>query len=160
MEVETIEVHFRRARSWKRAAAWIADGLVLAVFGAVLLWMVLAVGGPRSKVGGEGLEWVLDVLTLEVRLVLSLLAVLMVAAFVHATLGHALMGATLGKRLLGLRVVSRDGRPLGLSRSAVRAALGLLSFLLLGLGCLLALFTRSGRGLHDFLAGTYVVEVP
>jgi len=160
VEVEAIEVHFRRAPPWKRAAAWLADGLILAVFGAALLWLVLAAGGPRPPVGGDGLEWILDAVTAEARLALPLLAVLLVAAFVHGTLGHGLMGATLGKRLLGLRVVSRDGLPLSLSRSAARAALAILSFLLLGLGCLLALFTRSGRALHDFLAGTYVVELP
>jgi uncharacterized RDD family membrane protein YckC len=159
MEVEAIEVHLRRAPTWKRAAAWLADGSILAVFGVVLLWLVMAVGGPRPP-GGDGLDSILDSVMGEARLLLSLFAVLLVAAFVHGTLGHGLMGATLGKRLLGLRVVSRDGRPLSLSRSAVRSALAILSFLLLGLGCLLALFTRSGRGLHDFLAGTYVVEVP
>jgi len=159
VEVEAIEVHFRRATPWKRAAAWLADCSILAVFGIALLWLVLA-AGPRPPVGGSGLDTILDTVVGEAQLLLSLFAVLLVAAFVHGTLGHALMGATLGKRLLGLRVVSREGRPLSLSRSAARAALAILSFLLLGLGCLLALFTRSGRGLHDFLAGTYVVEVP
>jgi uncharacterized RDD family membrane protein YckC len=159
VEVEAIEVHFRRAPPWKRAAAWLADGSILAVFGVALLWLVLAAGGPRPPVG-DGLDSILDAAAGEARLVLSLFAVLLVAAFVHGTLGHGLMGATLGKRLLGLRVVTREGRPLSLSRSAARAALAILSFLLLGLGCLLALFTRSGRALHDFLAGSYVVEVP
>jgi uncharacterized RDD family membrane protein YckC len=35
-----------------------------------------------------------------------------------------------------------------------------LSVALVGLGVLLALFTRSGRALHDFLAGTWVVVRP
>jgi uncharacterized RDD family membrane protein YckC len=34
----------------------------------------------------------------------------------------------------------------------------ILSAALLGLGFLLALFSRSGRALHDWIAGTYVVE--
>jgi len=79
---------------------------------------------------------------------------------VYATLGGALGGATPGKRLLGLRVVARDGRPPSWGRSLARALLALASAAFLGLGFLLALFTRSGRALHDLLAGTWVVATP
>ena len=69
-------------------------------------------------------------------------------------------GATLGKRLFGLRVVSDDGARPSVERCAARAALSAASVLLLGLGLLPALFTRSGRALHDISAGTRVVESP
>jgi resuscitation-promoting factor RpfA len=161
--VEEIEIHLRRAAPWKRAASWVVDGLLLGLIGALLFSLVASMSGLSATGAGPsarqtGLDWLIDGATRHQGLVLPTLAVLAAASFVHATLGHALMGATLGKRLLGLRVVGRDGRRPTLGRSAVRAALALLSFLLLGLGCLLALFTVSGRALHDFLAGTYVVE--
>ncbi len=69
-------------------------------------------------------------------------------------------GQTLGKRLLGLRIVATDGGRPSLLRCAIRSALSLVSLGLLGLGFLLALFNRSGRSLHDLLAGTWVVEAP
>jgi len=161
--VEEIEVHLRRATPWKRAASWAVDGLLLGLLGALLFYLVasmsgLSVAGAGPSARQTGLDWLVDAAASHQGLVLPTLVVLAAASFVHATLGHALMGATLGKRILGLRVVGRDGRRPTLGRSAVRAALSLLSFLLLGLGCLLALFTVSGRALHDFLAGTYVVE--
>jgi uncharacterized RDD family membrane protein YckC len=163
VSVEEIEIHLRRAAPWKRATSWAVDGLPLGLLGALLFHLVASMSGLSAAGGGPtarqtGLDWVLDAAARHQGLVLPTLAVLAAASFVHATLGHALMGATLGKRLLGLRVVARDGRRPTLGRSAIRAALSLLSFLLLGLGCLLALFTVSGRALHDFLAGTYVVE--
>ena len=65
-----------------------------------------------------------------------------------------------GKRLFGLRVVSDDGARPSVERCAARAALSAASVLLLGLGLLPALFTRSGRALHDISAGTRVVESP
>ena len=80
---------------------------------------------------------------------------------VYQILAHALAGATLGKRLLGLRVVGPDGRRPGLGRSADPGRRWRPSrSSLLGLGVLLALFTRSGRALHDLLARTWVVEAP
>jgi uncharacterized RDD family membrane protein YckC len=85
-------------------------------------------------------------------------AAVTLAVAVYATLAHALAGATLGKRLLGLAVVGPDGRRPSLGRSAARAGLAILSATLLGLGLLLALFTRSGRALHDLAARTWVVD--
>jgi len=80
--------------------------------------------------------------------------------FAYAALGHALMGATLGKRLLGLQVIGPDGALPGLARSAARSSLAVLGAAVLGLGVLMALFTRSRRGLHDFVTDTVVIRTP
>jgi resuscitation-promoting factor RpfA len=79
---------------------------------------------------------------------------------VYLALATALMGASVGKWMTGLRVVGPGGRRSSPRRAAARAVLAVLSVGLLGLGVLLALFTRSGRALHDFLAGTWVVLRP
>ena len=93
-------------------------------------------------------------------LLLPALTVVALAAFVYQLLCHWLLGATFGQRAVGLRVVGPDGRRPGLGRSARRAAASVLGVVLLGVGPLVALFTRSGRGLNDFAAGTAVVEAP
>jgi len=68
-------------------------------------------------------------------------------------------GRTLGKWATGLRVECVDGDPLSFSRALVRHTVGyLLSLLTLGLGFLVAAFSRDGRALHDLLAGTVVVR--
>jgi uncharacterized RDD family membrane protein YckC len=141
--VEAVEVHRERAPAWKRVAAWIVDGAVLGALLALLLLPVLGkadLAPPRRDVA-----------------VLASMAVALVA-FAYQWLGVTLMGATPGMRLLGLRVVGPDGKRPAPGRSAARALLAIASAVLLGVGLLLALFTRSGRGAHDFAAGTWVVR--
>jgi len=141
--VEAVEVHRERAPAWKRVAAWIVDGAVL---GALLALLLLPVIGKADLVPPRR-----DVV------VLASMAIALVA-FAYQWLGVTLMGATPGMRILGLRVVGPDGGRPAPGRSAARALLGLVSAALLGIGLFLALFTRSGRGAHDFAAGTWVVR--
>ena len=70
-----------------------------------------------------------------------------------------LTGLTLGKWATGLRIERNDGNEIGIGRALLRHFIGYpLSFLLLGLGFLLAAVTVRGRGLHDIIAGTIVVR--
>jgi uncharacterized RDD family membrane protein YckC len=155
VDVGALEIHLRRPPAWRRAAAWGIDAVPFALLTMGLGWIVF-----RGVPPPDGIIGALDLLAREANAVLSLGAFLLLAALVYATLGHALMGATLGKAALGLRVVAADGARLGMRRSVARSAAALLSLALLGLGFLLALFTRSGRSLHDWIAGTIVVERP
>lgn len=147
----------RGARPARRAAAWAVDAAPLA-----LLWVgglaALYDGVPLSPGDHAGL--LERVLRDGGALALPLVGVIATLALVHQTLAHALAGATLGKWLLGLRVVSEEGDRPSVGRCAARAALSAASVLLLGAGLLPALFTRSGRALHDISAGTRVVESP
>jgi len=133
------DLTLQRAGSAARALCWVVDGLP---FGLAALGLVWWLGADAPA------------------LVAQLLAVVALASFAYQTLAHALLGATLGKRLLGLAVVGPDGRRPGPGRSALRAALAVAGVALLGIGPLLALFTRSGRALHDLVAGTTVVIAP
>ncbi len=70
-----------------------------------------------------------------------------------------LTGRTLGKWATGLRIEKNDGSDIGIARALVRHFVGYpLSFLLLGVGFLIAAVTVRGRGLHDIIAGTVVVR--
>lgn len=160
VDVDALEIHLRRPAGWRRAAAWLVDGVPFAVF-LGWAWKALHDGIPE-KVGamhgaGRYVELAFDD---GGAMAGPLLAALTILWFVYATLSHALAGATLGKWILGLRVVGQDGRRPSLRRSAARSTLALASAALLGLGLLLALFARSGRALHDLSAGTWVVEAP
>jgi len=145
-DVDAIEVHYRRAPAFRRIVASSIDAAIAGVF-LVLL--------PSL-----GLDEAVDALTRRGGVLLPALAVVAVVTFAYQWLGVALMGATPGKRVMRLRVVGPDGRRPSFGRSALRAAFAIPSFLLLGLGPLLGLFTRSGRSLHDFGAGTYPVSAP
>ncbi len=66
-------------------------------------------------------------------------------------------GQTIGKRACGVKVIAGDGSPCSIERSFGRAASKLLSSFLLGIGYLMVAFGYRKQGLHDRIAGTYVV---
>lgn len=82
---------------------------------------------------------------------------LLVWAFVYLSAGLVITGRTLGKTLLGLKVVTRDGAPVGARGSVIRVLALPLSFLVFGLGFLGIVLGRERRALHDVIAGTAVV---
>jgi uncharacterized RDD family membrane protein YckC len=68
-------------------------------------------------------------------------------------------GQTLGKMFAGITILRTDGRPVRLGSIFLRNVAGyLLTLLTLGLGFFISAVNRSGRSLHDFVAGTIVVN--
>ncbi len=159
-DVEPFEIRLRRPATWRRAAAWAVDAIPFVSGGVALARALVREASAGLPATATGLDGLLDLAARERVIVISIAAAVALALCVYTTLAHALAGATLGKRLLGLRLVGPDGGPPTMARSATRSALAALSAALLGLGFLLALFTRSGRALHDLLARTWVVEAP
>jgi uncharacterized RDD family membrane protein YckC len=131
-------IELRRASTPRRAIAWAIDGV------------------PFALLAGCGVAW----LGADLGLLVPVLAALALAGFTYQLLCTWLLGATFGKRAAGLRVVGPDGARPGLGRSAGRAGAVVLGVVVAGIGPLVALFTRTGRGLHDLAAGTAVVEAP
>lgn len=72
------------------------------------------------------------------------------------------LGQTLGKKAVGLRVVARDGAPLGWMAAIVRNLLRTVDMLPFGyaLGLICCLYDPYGRRLGDLVAGTLVVHLP
>jgi uncharacterized RDD family membrane protein YckC len=69
-------------------------------------------------------------------------------------------GQTIGKRMMGVRVIKRNGKPLGWGDAFVRCWVGyLLSAAPLGLGFVWAIVDEDKRGWHDIIADTQVVQV-
>lgn len=62
-------------------------------------------------------------------------------------------GATPGKLIFGLRVVNEAGGPIGLERALVRTVQ-----IPLCLGFFWATFDEQRQGVHDKMAGTYVID--
>jgi len=156
--IAPMEVHLRRAASWRRLLAWAIDGLPFLAMYAIALRAALESLPHPGPLDLTGLAE--QALTEATGVTLPLLGGVAILFGVYQALAHGLGGATLGKRLSGLRLVGPGGGRPGLGRSAVRAVLLVPSAGLLGLGVLLPLFTRSGRSLHDLLARTWVVRAP
>ena len=78
-------------------------------------------------------------------------------AALYVAVGTAIAGRTVGKAIVGLKVVTRDGRPVGPAAAVVRVVAFPLSTSLFGLGLLLVVLRRDHRALHDLIARTAVV---
>lgn len=67
-------------------------------------------------------------------------------------------GQTLGKMIFGLRVIRKDGEPLGFGRALARTFFYLLSGIPFFLGFLWIALSPEKRGWHDRMAGTIVIR--
>jgi uncharacterized RDD family membrane protein YckC len=71
----------------------------------------------------------------------------------------ALYQRTLGKKLLGLKIVSSNEEEVSWKKAFLRELLGkILSGLVLEVGFIMIGFTKKKQGLHDYIAGTYVIK--
>ena len=111
--------------------------------GAILRWLVGVFWSVDITPGGPDVWW--------------WVAGLAIWAFLYLWVGLGIAGRTPGKGLAGLRVVNKAGDPLTSGRAAFRVLVYPLSFVLLGVGLLGALFGRHRRCLHDVIAGTCVI---
>jgi uncharacterized RDD family membrane protein YckC len=75
----------------------------------------------------------------------------------YEILGNA-TGATIGKRMMGLRIVRKDGEPIGFFRGFVRALGYGLSMPFCNWGFLVALIHPESRAFHDLISGSVVIE--
>ena len=71
---------------------------------------------------------------------------------------QAMVGQMLGMRVLALRVIDVYGEPPSYLRAGLRTAGYLVSLGTLFLGFLWIGFDAEKRGLHDWIAGTYVIR--
>jgi uncharacterized RDD family membrane protein YckC len=87
-----------------------------------------------------------------------LLAFACLGAAYHVVFEASPRQATPGQRLLGLRVVDTAGHRIGAARALLRHVAGALSWLTLNLGHALALVSPQKRALHDYVAGTRMLQ--
>jgi uncharacterized RDD family membrane protein YckC len=139
-----------------RTIALLLDGVILGVIGAIVI-VVLAgfalLAGyltgreEGAALFGIGAYW------------LALPAAALVALVYYIKSETGVHQATLGKRILGIRVVTMQGRTISAGQCIGRLLCkSILSGLLLGIGCWMALFTDKRQCLHDLLDGTLVVD--
>jgi uncharacterized RDD family membrane protein YckC len=157
--VDREPVRVRVAGFWRRAAAAALDGaILLATLGVLGALTVLAVGGRMPHLRAVGLDLIIEAALAGGPVAAGGLAAAAVIVFLYCFWFHGTSGQTPGARLLHVRVIDQYGRPPGLGRAAARAGAAFASAALLSLGFLWIAFDREKRGLHDWLAGTYVIR--
>jgi uncharacterized RDD family membrane protein YckC len=132
-------------RPGARVIAMLIDYAILLGIDVAVVYFTLRMSGLAMT------EWRL----LLVAPMFAFLGLLKVAYFYAFT---AVGGQTIGKMAVGTCVVDADGRPVDAAKAMRRTSAGIVSFLVLGLGFVPALF-GDHRALHDRLAGTRVVRL-
>ncbi len=82
---------------------------------------------------------------------------LLLYGFMYFWLSQALTGRTISQALVGIKVIHGDGQPLSPGAAAIRTIVLPFSFVLFGVGALMALVDRRRRALHDIAARSAVV---
>jgi uncharacterized RDD family membrane protein YckC len=113
------------------------------------------------------LAYILDgVLLLIVQLILMALIdnqgvvtlVNLVAGWLYFAGLESSMGATPGKLVLGMRITTVDGQNISFLRATGRYFAKIISALILCIGYLMIAWDGHKQGLHDKIAGTYVIK--
>jgi uncharacterized RDD family membrane protein YckC len=158
-EAKDLAVRVRVAGFWHRLVAGVLDLMILAACFILLDVMVsMILRHPLPRLAQLGPDYILDVAVNGDALAVTGLVVAAILGFLYFFIFHAIRGMTVGKQLLGLRVIDGFGKRPSLLRSLLRTASYLPSLLLLALGFLWIGFDREKRGLHDWLADTYVIR--
>ncbi|KAF1712217.1 hypothetical protein CSC70_01420 [Pseudoxanthomonas kalamensis DSM 18571] len=137
---EGVALHLPAAGPVPRALAWSIDF-------AIRLGILMATGMVLGMLGGMGKG-------------LNLIVLFLVYWAYPIVLEAVWDGQTVGKKAMSLRVVGKDGAPVGWLPAITRNLLRTVDMLPFGyaLGLLACLFDPYGRRLGDMVAGTLVVH--
>jgi uncharacterized RDD family membrane protein YckC len=144
---------------WKRAMAGLIDLAIILPVSLLLCKVAGSLAGlslPPSRV--QGLDFWLDLLLAGDGTLIGALGLTLAIASLYSLIFHISMGRTIGMRALKLRIIDVYGDAPSTNRALARTAGYLLGVATLGLGFIWIAFDSEKRGLHDWLAGTYVVK--
>jgi uncharacterized RDD family membrane protein YckC len=149
---------------WKRVAAYILDAIILYIpqvliekaFGgtaakAALQQAILdGAGNPDAMMAANahyyGTMWP------------AMLLIMVVGILYFVVCESSAWQGTVGKLALGIRVTDLDGNRISFLKALGRYFAKFLSVIILGVGFLMAGWTRRKQGLHDMICGTLVLN--
>lgn len=139
---------FSYAGFWKRFAAWLLDSIILMVIGVPV------------TLAGWFLPWVVydPLFFLFGRSIVTSIITTIIGWIYFWGFESSSYQATPGKMALGIIVTDLNGSRISLGRAAARDLSKILSMLTIGIGFLMIGFTEEKRGLHDYIAGTLVIN--
>ncbi len=145
---------------WKRVAAYFIDAFVVGAASQIvqMVLMVVLMGiGAGTGSFGSGSDPFGSVLGIAI-IVSAYLVPILLQAFYFSAFHASSRQATLGKMAVGIKVADDEGRRISLLRGVARHFASWISWIPLGLGCLMAAFTQRKQALHDLICSTQVVD--
>jgi uncharacterized RDD family membrane protein YckC len=129
--------YVRYAGFWKRVGASLLDGLIFGI--------------PLALISGIIFGFANDSLSSNL--------FTFIAGFLYKTLMESSSRqGTLGKTIIGIKVTDLNGERISFGRAVGRYFASFLSAFILGIGFLMAGWTKKKQALHDMIAGTLVVN--
>lgn len=144
---------------WRRLAAGFVDLAVIVPVALVLTWIASRMTGvhlPPSRI--RGLDFWLDLVLASDPALMTAVAMFLVVTCAYLMTFQVVLGRTLGMRLLKMRVIDVWGERPSILRCAARTGGYVLGAATVMLGFLWVGFDSEKRGLHDWIAGTYVIK--
>jgi uncharacterized RDD family membrane protein YckC/Tfp pilus assembly major pilin PilA len=132
---------------WLRLVAAILDGIIINVVFWVVSFILIAAIASSGDSAAIGIASVFTY-------ILSIVGNWLYFALMESSSKQA----TVGKMALGLKVVDEQGERIGFGRATGRHFGKLISSLIIGIGFLMAAWTRKRQCLHDILASSLVVR--
>ena len=132
---------------WKRVIAYLIDAFIIAF--------------PVTMIFGTVIPEVLKTENVEVTSVTVTMPqlIMLVASWVYfAGLESSVWQATVGKKMLGMQVTDTSGERIDFIKATIRYLSKFLSSFFLMIGFIMVAFTAKKQGLHDFIAGTVVLN--
>ncbi len=144
---------------WRRAAAAGIDLAIVVPVAAIFIWIASAIAGvhiPRTNMHGP--DFWLDLFLACDPALLMAIGLFTAIGSIYLFVFQVTMGRTLGMHVLKIRVVDVWGDAPSNTRCAIRTAGYVANALTFFLGFLWIGFDSEKRGLHDWIAGTYVIK--
>jgi uncharacterized RDD family membrane protein YckC len=146
---------------WKRWAAAAIDFAIVVPAALIITLLVSKIAGvhlPPSNVHLLDIDlWIDLVLVTDPALVMAMVLFIAIGE-VYLLVFHIVRGRTLGMQVLNIKVIDVYGDPPSPGRCVARCAGYLACWATLFLGFLWIGFDSEKRGLHDWIAGTYVIK--
>ena len=145
---------------WRRAVASGIDAALLVPLVLVFSGATSAIaGGNFPRLGEIGLGYAVNLALDGGAAGWAALVTGGVIILLYMLIFSSTTGQTPGKRAMGVRIINEFGETPSVPRALVRVFGQVVSMALFSLGWLWIGFSREKRGLHDLLAGTYVVFI-
>jgi uncharacterized RDD family membrane protein YckC len=142
---------------WKRFWAFLVDSLIISVAGFVIIIPVLLLSGLGLLNPGT-IDQTPDLMALLTVIVVVLILLMTLAQWLYYAVLESAKGATVGKMAMGIRVTDLYGNRPTFGRATGRYFARIASSLTLGVGYLMAGFTRQKQALHDIIAGCLILN--
>ena len=144
---------------WRRVVAGLIDTVCLSPVLLVAGWLAISVSGlSLDTARGFRPEILLELLLWGGAPFYGMLAVALALSLLYGFLFVSLTGSSPGLRVMRVRVITVYGARPEWWRVLLRCSGQIIGLALCGLGLLWIGFDREKRGLHDWLAGTYVIR--